>query len=80
MYASAGATLLLLSPETIHALNGLYQLVYRLGAELQEIRRGQIDASADHYHSVRLRAVYTADRGTHKIMSWLQTKRASPLT
>jgi hypothetical protein len=62
VYASAGANLLLLSPETVHALNALYQLVYRLGAELQEIRHGQIDASVDDYCAVRLRAVYAAHR------------------
>lgn len=71
VYDSAGANLLLFSRDTVHDLDALYQLVHRLREELQEIRRGQIDASVDHYHSVRLRAVY-AVAYIRKVASRLQ--------
>jgi hypothetical protein len=58
VYDSAGANLLLFSRDTVHDLDALYQLVHRLREELEDIRRGQINASVDHYDSVRLRAIY----------------------
>jgi len=61
VYDSAGANLLLFSRETVHDLDALYQLVHRLREELQELRRGQINAGVDHYHTVRLRAIYAVD-------------------
>src|SRR5262245_26764715 len=61
VYDSAGADLLLFSRETVHDLDVLYQLVHRLSEELQELRRGQIDASGDHYSTVRLRTIYAAN-------------------
>ena len=58
VYDSAGANLLLFSRETVYDLDALYQLVHRLREELKELRRGQIDAGVDHYHTAQLRAIY----------------------
>jgi hypothetical protein len=71
VYDSAGANLLLFSRDTVHDLDALYQLVHRLREELEDIRQGQIDASVDHYHTVRLRAIYAASY-IRKVASRLQ--------